>query len=509
IAAISEGFVCSETAPSSDTWNVTCMSDSYYTYFDSDTFTCTRSADCSGGCEYGSECRVNSDGTHGCASVVPDVGLHGCVSGLIDAADKVSVGDGTYAFGVSSLKSIPASSSLTCSSSSVSSLVGLEHVGTLSTVDLSSNSIVDISPLSTLTELITLNLSSNGIIDISSISTVPSLTSIDVHSNQISDVSVLINENETTLLPTGVLEYLDISDNLICDIADVNTILSSYFTNSSFSLVSTESEQTCMCSPVPDFSNYEICSETSSDTWESECWDGYLTFDSSERCTQFKTFMPDANLRNDICLVLDHAAHCDDLTPGDLQHLTSLNTYFVDSFAGLSAATNLTTLYVSNTDSVSKQLSTSDIDDLPTSLETLTLNNIDIAPNTDFSRLTSLRALYLTVGAVSSGDYWATQLSSLSPLFDSDNHYDVTVQGMFPSSLTTLSISGRTNVTFPGFFSSLALSDGSALPALTTLDLSGTSVYDLSPVPATVTSLDLAGFILDDISEKYLLYLGI
>ncbi|GKT14907.1 hypothetical protein ADUPG1_010579, partial [Aduncisulcus paluster] len=143
IAAISEGFVCSETAPSSDTWNVTCMSDSYYTYFDSDTFTCTRSADCSGGCEYGSECRVNSDGTHGCASVVPDVGLHGCVSGLIDAADKVSVGDGTYAFGVSSLKSIPASSSLTCSSSSVSSLVGLEHVGTLSTVDLSSNSIVD------------------------------------------------------------------------------------------------------------------------------------------------------------------------------------------------------------------------------------------------------------------------------------------------------------------------------------------------------------------------------
>ncbi|GKT36375.1 hypothetical protein ADUPG1_009352, partial [Aduncisulcus paluster] len=96
---------------------------------------------------------------------------------------------------------------------------------------------------------------------------------------------------------------------------------------------------------------------------------------------------------------------------------------------------------------------------LPTSLETLTLNNIDIAPNTDFSRLTSLRALYLTVGDVSSGDYWATQLSSLSPLFDSDNNYDVTVQGMFPASLTTLSVAGRTSVTFPAFFTSLALSD--------------------------------------------------
>ncbi|GKT32841.1 hypothetical protein ADUPG1_006898, partial [Aduncisulcus paluster] len=139
-----------------------------------------------------------------------------------------------------------------------------------------SNSIVDISPLSTLTELITLNLSSNGIIDISSLTTLPSLTSIDVHSNQISDVSVLINENETTLLPTDVLEYLDISDNLICDIADVNTILSSYFTNSSFSLVSTESEQTCMCSPVPDFTRNEICFEVAGfdDFWSMDCWHG-------------------------------------------------------------------------------------------------------------------------------------------------------------------------------------------------------------------------------------------
>ncbi|GKT28555.1 leucine-rich repeat domain-containing protein, partial [Aduncisulcus paluster] len=178
--------------------------------------------------------------------------------------------------------------------------------------------------------------------------------------------------------------------------------------------------------------------------------------------------------------------------------LTSLNTYFVDSFAGLGGATNLTTLYVSNTSFVSKQMGTSDIEQFPTSLETLTLNNIDIAPDTDFSHLTSLRALYLTVGDVSSGDYWATQLSSLSPLFDSDNNYDVTVQGMFPASLTTLSVAGRTSVTFPAFFTSLALSDGSALPALTTLDLSGTNVIDLSPLPATVTSLNLTQRLIDD-----------
>ncbi|GKT37028.1 hypothetical protein ADUPG1_003253, partial [Aduncisulcus paluster] len=131
------------------------------------------------------------------------------------------------------------------------------------------------------------------------------LTSIDVHSNQISDVSVLINENETTLLPTGVLEYLDISDNLICDIADVNPILSSYFTNSSFSLVSTESEQTCMCSPVPDFSEYEKCSKTSSDAWESECWDGYSISESTGICTSIYANTSDPNLQNDICLALD------------------------------------------------------------------------------------------------------------------------------------------------------------------------------------------------------------
>ncbi|GKT28348.1 hypothetical protein ADUPG1_000598, partial [Aduncisulcus paluster] len=469
IAAISEGLVCSETAPSSETWAVTCMSDSYYTYSDSDTFTCTRSADCSGGCGYGSECRANSDGTHSCASVVPDVALHGCVSDMIDAADKVAVGDGTYEFGVASLKNTSASTSLTCPSSSVSSLAGVEHIGSMTAIDVSSNSIADISPLTTLS----------------------ALTSIDVHSNQISDVSVLINENgSTTPLPPDVLLSLNISDNLICDIADVNSELTSYFTNSSFSLESSESEQTCMCSPEPDFSENEICSKNSSDIWASQCWNGYYLDGSSDTCIQFDN-IPDPFLLNDVCLALDHGAHCDDLTSDDLQDLTSLNTYFVDSFAGLGGATNLTTLYVSNTSSVSKQMGTSDIEQLPTSLETLTLNNIDIAPNTDFSRLTSLRALYLTVGDVSSGDYWATQLSSLSPLFDSDNHYDVTVQGMFPASLTTLSVAGRTSVTFPAFFTSLVLSDGSALPALTTLDLSGTNVVDLSPLPATVTSLNL------------------
>ncbi|GKT28029.1 hypothetical protein ADUPG1_000369, partial [Aduncisulcus paluster] len=86
--------------------------------------------------------------------------------------------------------------------------------------------------------------------------------------------------------------------------------------------------------------------------------------------------IPDSFLLNDVCLALDHGAHCDDLTSDDLQDLTSLNTYFVDSFAGLGGATNLTTLYVSNTSSVSKQMGTSDIEQLPTSLETLTLNNI-------------------------------------------------------------------------------------------------------------------------------------
>ncbi|GKT18644.1 hypothetical protein ADUPG1_011346, partial [Aduncisulcus paluster] len=134
IAAISEGLVCSGTAPSSETWTVTCMSDSYYTYSDSDTFTCTRSADCSGGCGYGSECHANSDGTHSCASIVPDVALHGCVSDMIDAADKVAVGDGTYKFGVASLKNISASTSLICPSSSVSSLAGLEHIGSMTAI---------------------------------------------------------------------------------------------------------------------------------------------------------------------------------------------------------------------------------------------------------------------------------------------------------------------------------------------------------------------------------------
>ncbi|GKT20816.1 hypothetical protein ADUPG1_011762, partial [Aduncisulcus paluster] len=403
----------------------TCMSDSYYTYSDSDTFTCTRSADCSGGCGYGSECHANSDGTHSCASIVPDVALHGCVSDMIDAADKVAVGDGTYKFGVASLKNISASTSLICPSSSVSSLAGLEHIGSMTAINVSSNSIVDISPLTTLS----------------------ALTSIDVHSNQISDVSVLINENgSTTPLPPDVLLSLNISDNLICDIADVNSELTSYFTNSSFSLESSESEQTCMCSPEPDFSENEICFGVTgfdADLWSMNCWNGYYYDEGLGSCVEATSAsdieicdeceqndrmisvlkedastitcecvdgltgddcsiqilpvdIPDENLKNAICTQLGYSSTSDcTLNTVTILELTTLSASNVDSFEGLSSATNLLSLSVDGTATSGLEIGNTSMSDLPTSLELLSLANISLASDLSLSFLTNLEELLL------------------------------------------------------------------------------------------------------------------
>ncbi|GKT28083.1 Acidic leucine-rich nuclear phosphoprotein 32 like protein, partial [Aduncisulcus paluster] len=59
--------VCSETKPGSNTWYVVCASDSYTSYTSAEDFSCTSPDNgdgtygCSGGCEYGYECRYDSD----------------------------------------------------------------------------------------------------------------------------------------------------------------------------------------------------------------------------------------------------------------------------------------------------------------------------------------------------------------------------------------------------------------------------------------------------------------
>ncbi|GKT28698.1 hypothetical protein ADUPG1_000816, partial [Aduncisulcus paluster] len=194
---------------------------------------------------------------------------------------------------------------------------------------------------------------------------------------------------------------------------------------------------------------------------------------------------------------LGYEAYCTSITTEDAEQLASLSACFVDSFDGLSNVSNLKSLYVSNTNSGSKITMTSyDIRKLPASLETLTLNNIDLAPNTDFSSLSSLKELNLTNGAIISTNsvsvpLWMQEMKSLTPLFDVDNNYDVfsSSGGLFPPTLESISIAGRVNVSFPSFFESLILDGGDPLPHLTTVNLSGTNVYDFSSLPTSVTNL--------------------
>ncbi|GKT14787.1 hypothetical protein ADUPG1_010558, partial [Aduncisulcus paluster] len=585
IAAISEGLVCSETAPSSETWTVTCMSDSYYTYSDSDTFTCTRSADCSGGCGYGSECRANSDGTHSCASVVPDVALHGCVSDMIDAADKVAVGDGTYEFGVASLKNISASTSLTCPSSSVSSLAdcsggcgygsecransdgthscasvvpdvalhgcvsdmidaadkvavgdgtyefgvaSLKNISASTSLTCPSSSVSSLAGVEHIGSMTSINVSSNSIANISPLTTLSALTSIDVHSNQISDVSVLINENgSTTPLPSDVLLSLNISDNLICDIADVNSELTSYFTNSSFSLESSESEQTCMCSPEPDFSENEICSKNSSDTWGSKCWNGYYYDEGLELCvvSSSNIEIPDENLKNAICTQLGYSSTSDcTLNTVTILELTTLSASNVDSFEGLSSATNLLSLSVDGTATSSLEIGNTSMSDLPTSLELLSLANISLASDLSLSFLTNLEELLLdSDGNLIIGYVFIEDLpTSLQSISISSINITSDIDFSSLESLKELTLDSIDRVltnamisTLPASLTSVSILDSvfefpidfSGLKSLVSLTLNKNEISELggfvSSLPPSLSSLDLSANSISDPTPLY------
>ncbi|GKT26979.1 Acidic leucine-rich nuclear phosphoprotein 32 like protein, partial [Aduncisulcus paluster] len=111
--------VCAETKPGvSNTWYVVCASDSYTSYTDASTFACISPDNgdgtfgCSGGCEYGQECRYDSTSTStSCQQVIVDENLHACVADMfVD-----SVGDPAYThrtdstpslFSVASLKTL-------------------------------------------------------------------------------------------------------------------------------------------------------------------------------------------------------------------------------------------------------------------------------------------------------------------------------------------------------------------------------------------------------------------
>ncbi|GKT33094.1 hypothetical protein ADUPG1_007103, partial [Aduncisulcus paluster] len=195
--------VCAETKPGvSNTWYVVCASDSYTSYTSAEDFTCiqttSQTTNCSGGCEYGYECRYLGDEVIGddtfttgeCQQVIVDENLHGCVADMFVDSN----GDPDYShrtatspslFSVASLKTLVSvddgygvySPELSCPSLDITDLTGIEHITEITSFDLSLNRLnPSTSPkcldsLMYLSNLLSLDLGSNFYI-----STLPNLT---------------------------------------------------------------------------------------------------------------------------------------------------------------------------------------------------------------------------------------------------------------------------------------------------------------------------------------------
>ncbi|GKT33531.1 hypothetical protein ADUPG1_007407, partial [Aduncisulcus paluster] len=224
---ITHNKVCSETKPGvSNTWYVVCASNSYTSYTDASTFACISPVNndgtfgCSGGCEYGQECRYDSAfNSTSCQQVIVDENLHACVVDSLFESDDTHVIPATDTtpsyFSVASLKTIIPSyqiiseeylPKLWCPYSSISDLSGIEHLGAILTFNLANNILTDeshLSYLSTLNNLVELNLSSNLLL-----STLPDLSSVSLVALGINETSIALSDtsDSTQLIPDSLVE---------------------------------------------------------------------------------------------------------------------------------------------------------------------------------------------------------------------------------------------------------------------------------------------------------------
>ncbi|GKT36821.1 hypothetical protein ADUPG1_009719, partial [Aduncisulcus paluster] len=136
-------------------------------------------------------------------------------------------------------------------------------------------------------------------------------------------------------------------------------------------------------------------------------------------------------------------------------------TFDFSEFSGLSY---LETLIISESNIV---LSSVILANLPSSILTLVANDVDLQAGVDFSDLTSLTSLYIQDNA----------------------NFDLTAQGLFPSSLITLDVSNCSGLTFPSFFSYLTTSDGSSLTSLSEIIFDGSSLSSFESIPTHITSV--------------------
>ncbi|GKT35632.1 Acidic leucine-rich nuclear phosphoprotein 32 like protein, partial [Aduncisulcus paluster] len=238
--------VCSETKPGSGSWYVVCASDSYTSYTSAKDFTCMQTTspttNCSGGCEYGYECRYLGDEVIGddtfttgeCQQVIVDENLHDVIYGLFEGSDLHC--DATdQIFSVASLRTISTSTlsndGFALSNSDRFSLLdGIEHIRSLTSISLPYHNFVSADPLGSLYSLESLSLAHNmygapedaggndieGFSDLSFICSLHSLSTLTLSS--VTSVSALPDTSECADTYTS-LSSLNLAETSIIDVS--------------------------------------------------------------------------------------------------------------------------------------------------------------------------------------------------------------------------------------------------------------------------------------------------
>ncbi|GKT23966.1 hypothetical protein ADUPG1_012596, partial [Aduncisulcus paluster] len=360
------------------------------------------------------------------------------------------------------------------------------------------------------------------------------LIGLDLSNNHISDVSVLLTSG---LFPNADgdnhLTNLDLSNNSICDYANVASELNTYF---GLSLPATDETQICPCTIDDpdvnvDFTEHKTCKMIEPGKYEVQCWRGYFedsagncvdaasTLDeiypwdcqvcemqsntkavyesdnsvvcecskyfSGENCGVLIDMIPNANLKQAVCVGLNLSS-CTDITLTQMASVTSIDGTGVSSFDGMEYSSDaLLEFKIDGSDGAS--IGQIDLRKLPTSIQTLVLENVNLDSDVDFSRFVNLVELSIA----------------------GNSSYNLLDGAIFPDSLTSLDISGIASISsfvnIPSSIVTLDASDCASLLSLfgvedlvnlTTLDLASSGISDPSPLYSLVgilEDLDLSG----------------
>ncbi|GKT27361.1 hypothetical protein ADUPG1_013792 [Aduncisulcus paluster] len=106
------------------------------------------------------------------------------------------------------------------------------------------------------------------------------LERLSLNHNKISDISTMLLSD---LFPPGVLSYLDLSSNRICDVNGVRSLMRQRFGDQ---LELNLSHQKCMCPSSPLVTQHEVCREVYPDHWAVECWPGYFYDEQYGECVK-------------------------------------------------------------------------------------------------------------------------------------------------------------------------------------------------------------------------------